>query len=229
MYILWFIVPLGYILLMNINYTFLIIILIHGISLLFSNILISFYLFNSIYIYLSGLRILIFSIFIESSITLIILSLFNQYTTSQISIKDISIEQKYLWNVYYFGLYGTIIIILSIIVNSLKMPFEYGESESELVAGSVTEFSGIFFIVFSLLEINHTIYDNIILVIIILGGNVITIKLILGLLLIYLLPRVLTTRVKINNAHYFVLIILFSSNYIIYSWTNLIKVINYVI
>lgn len=92
------------------------------------------------------------------------------------------------------------------------MPFEYSESESELVAGIIVEFSSYFFIVYSLLEINHIIFGNFIIVFFIIGGLYINIKFFLLLLILFLIPRCLAARIKFNHTLYFIIFYIFFIN-----------------
>jgi NADH:ubiquinone oxidoreductase subunit H len=46
------------------------------------------------------------------------------------------------------GLYVCVLLVV-LLFDSFRLPFDYLECESELVAGLVTEFSGLLFVVFS--------------------------------------------------------------------------------
>jgi len=85
------------------------------------------------------------------------------------------------------------------LLDGMRLPFDYVECESELVAGLVTEFSGMFFVIYSLVEINHTLLNAITLVCLLLGGYYICFKSLFIILFIFLIPRSLSCRLKITN------------------------------
>lgn len=75
---------------------------------------------------------------------------------------------------------------MGMLLDGLRLPFDYMECESELVAGLITELSGAFFVVYSVLEINHTLVSTILIVSFCFGGLFVCIKAILVLLLGFL-------------------------------------------
>ena len=81
----------------------------------------------------------------------------------------------------------------------MRLPFDYVECESELVAGLVTEFSGLFFVIYSLVEINHTLLNAITMVCLLLGGYYICFKSLFIILFVFLIPRSMSCRLKITN------------------------------
>ncbi len=157
------------------------------------------YIFSSCFVYLSSLRILIFSFIAEVLLLLSILTLFNLDNLTIFSLKEFAFSQLYTVNIFYLNFYFLIIFSIIILLDGLRLPFDYGECESELVAGIVTEFSGIFFVLYSLSESNHCILNCIFFVTVILGGIFFSIKFIIILILLILTPRAILCRFKISD------------------------------
>lgn len=86
------------------------------------------------------------------------------------------------------------------LLDGFRLPFDYVECESELVAGLVTEFSGLFFVLYSLIEINHAILNAITIVCILFGGYYICFKSLFIILFVFLIPRSMNYRLKITNS-----------------------------
>lgn len=95
------------------------------------------------------------------------------------------------------------------LLDGLKLPFDYMECESELVAGLITELSGFFFIVYSVLEINHILLATLLFSSLCFGGLFICFKAIIILIIGFFFPRVIGYRLKITTAQAFILIFLF--------------------
>jgi len=176
--------------------------IIHSITLLVSILTMGAFLFNSCFVYLSTLRILLFSMISElfNMILLLLFALVDFF--SFFSFKNLCINQTYLYNVYVLGLYFLFVFLFTNALDGLTLPFEYAECESELVTGFVTEFSGIFFVVFSLHEINHTISSSIIIILLMFGGFFITLKVLLFFVLFVMLPKSVFCRIRMSNAIY---------------------------
>lgn len=95
------------------------------------------------------------------------------------------------------------------LLDGLKLPFDYMECESELVAGIITELSGVFFVIYSVLEINHILLTTLLFASLCFGGLFICFKAIVLLVFAFFYPRVIGFRLKITTAQSFVLIFLF--------------------
>lgn len=83
-------------------------------------------------------------------------------------------------------------------IDTFRIPFDYSEAESELVLGLVTEFSGMFFVIFSLLESNHVIVAIIITITIFCGASKIIGKIVISYL-IFLNIKSLVFRFRISH------------------------------
>jgi len=225
MYLIWFFVPLGYLIFFDINFSILLLIAIHLINNVFSIFLIGCFLFTSCFIYLAAMRSLFFSIITEGALSI---SLYNFYVIdffSFFSIKNIAINQLNILNLFFIGLIFFFIFVIIILLDGMRVPFDYLECESELVAGIITEFSGFFFVLYSLIEINHLLLSSLLIVALCFGGVIMTLKSIAILISVFLFPRVLGCRLKITTAQTFVLVFLFSFAFIFFLWTAITKIL----
>lgn len=225
MYFIWFFIPLGFLILFDISFSVLLLLAIHMINNIFSIFMIGCFLFTSCFIYLAAMRALFFSIITEGVFSV---CLFNFYVLdffSFFSIKNIALNQLFVTNFYLVGLLFFFIFCLVILLDGLRIPFDYLECESELVAGIITEFSGFFFILYSLMEINHLLLSSLLIVALCFGGVFMTLKSILILIIVFLFPRVLGCRMKITTAQTFILVFLFSTTFILFLWTAITKIL----
>jgi len=180
-----------------------------------------FFLFSSTYVYLAAFRSLFLSLLNESCIIMayLIISMTDYY--SFFSIKDLIISQLILENIYYLGQLICIVFIVNILIDTLRLPFDYLECESELVAGIVTEFSGIFFVLYSLLEINHIIFNSILIGGLLIGGCYLSIKTLFIIFVVFLIPRCILIRVKLTQTYilivnYLYVVTMFNAFYILF-------------
>ena len=159
---------------------------------------------------MSSIRILIFSFISEVILLYSVLCIYNLDNFCILSIKELCLSQLYIINLYCLNIIYFILFCIIILLDSLRLPFDYSECESELVAGVITEFSGVFFVLYSLSESNHIILDCLLICSIILGGLFLSFKLILIIIFIILFPRSILCRFKINDTIYFISLFLIS-------------------
>jgi NADH:ubiquinone oxidoreductase subunit H len=174
----------------------------HGIMTIISILLVGCFIFNTSFVYVATLRIMVFSI-ISDMLFLPIVCIFGTIDFfSFFSFKNLSIGQLYQYNIIFLGLYFFPLLLFIFALDGLRLPFDYAECESELVTGLVTEVSGVFFVLFSLYEINHTFVSSIIMIVLILGGFYVTLKLLIYMLLFVLLPKAFFCRIRMTNTFY---------------------------
>lgn len=150
--------------------------------------------------------------------------LYNFYNV--VNFKNILGEQFYMKYLYIYSLFFILNFIIIILFESFSCPFDYIECDSELVAGVITEFTGIFFIVTSLLEIGHVLINNLLFIILIFGGFFLTFKLLIMIIFFQYFFRSLNFRLKINHTICLLLLYNFYINFlfILFSFINLLYI-----
>lgn len=226
MYFIWFFFPLGYIILFESSFTILILFAFHMINNVFSIFLIGCFLFTSCFVYLAAMRALFFSIISEAVLSIALYNFYILDYFSFFSIKDIANNQILISNIFIIGVMFFFIFCIILLLDGFRIPFDYLECESELVAGIITEFSGFFFVLYSLLEINHLLFTNLMLICLLFGGNLLVVKSLISLVLVFLFPRVLGCRLKITTAQTFILLFLFNTVFLFFLWISITKILS---
>lgn len=225
MFVAWFFFPIGFIILLDCGFTVLLMLAIHVFSNLFSTFLVGMLLFSSCFVYLSAMRSLFFSIISESLMMLLYLSLYLLDYFSFFGIKDICIGQLYINNFYLGGVLFVGIFWVGLLLDGMRLPFDYMECESELVAGVITELSGIFFVIYSVMEISHTLLSTLLLASMCFGGLFVCFKAIILLVVAFFWPRVVGFRMKITSAQSFILLFLCIIAFLLFNWLAVTKII----
>ena len=144
-------------------------ILIHLILILFSNIFfcLTGFLSKSRYAVIGTLRGLVHIISLDIFITIIysILAMSSQ----SVNFNDFSIAQN---NFFFIIIYLQIsfCFVILFILESKRTPFDHSETESEVVAGYSTEYSGPMLMMFYLAEYLHLIITSVHFILFFLGG-----------------------------------------------------------
>lgn len=225
LFIIWFLIPVGFIIFIDTSFSIFVICIVHLTFNIICVYTVGCYIFTSCFIYLASLRIIIFSVITEILFLLSLYSIISLDCFTLFSIKEICISQLYIVNIFCLNYIYFIFFSIIILLDAMRLPFDYSECESELVAGIVTEFSGIFFILYSLSESNHIVLNCLLLISLCFGGLFTSFKLVLVLIFIVLIPRSILCRFKITDAiNYisFYILIFFSIYYI---WNIILKVI----
>lgn len=225
MFVAWFFFPIGFIILLDCGFTVLLMLAIHVFSNLFSTFLVGMLLFSSCFVYLSAMRSLFFSIISEGLMMLLYLSLYLLDYFSFFGIKDICIGQLYINNFYLGGVLFVGIFWVGLLLDGMRLPFDYMECESELVAGVITELSGIFFVIYSVMEISHTLLSTLLLASMCFGGLFVCFKAIILLVVAFFWPRVVGFRMKITSAQSFILLFLCIIAFLLFNWLAVTKII----
>lgn len=215
MFIWWFFFPIGFLLLLDVNFS-----LIFLLGIFF----VGCFLFSSCFIYLATMRTLFFGILNESIFLFLFLLCYFMDVLSFFSVRDLCVDQLFVINFWiggvFFGLFW-----ISMLLDGLRLPFDYMECESELVAGVITEFSGIFFVLYSVMEINHLLMATLLMTSLIFGGIFVCFRSILILTFCFLTPRTIGFRLKITTAQYFIVFFLISCCLLLGLWLILMKIL----
>lgn len=225
MFIAWFFFPIGFIIMLDCGFTVLIMLAVHVFSNLLSTFLVGMLLFSSCFVYLSAMRSLFFSIISESLMMILYLSLYLLDYFSFFGVKDLCVGQLYINNFYVCGVLFVGIFWVALLLDGMKLPFDYMECESELVAGVITELSGIFFVIYSVLEISHTLLSTLLLAGFCFGGLFVCFKSIVLLVFAFFWPRVVGFRMKITSAQSFILLFLVAIGFLLFNWLAITKII----
>lgn len=208
-YGLFFILPLSNIILININYNHFILLAIHSMLAVVNTFLVGCYIINTCFVYLATIRSILFSIIGEFCILIIFMYIMNIHFYAMLNFVILNTINIILCNFLCFPMFIILLTIICIYLQNMINIFEFSEAESELVAGTITEFSGVFFCISSLIELSHMILSTYIIVSLLFGGFYFNFKFILCILLIFLIPKLLLCRLKINNALLFIFIYIY--------------------
>jgi NADH-quinone oxidoreductase subunit H len=122
---------------------------------------------NSKYAFFGAIRAAAQMISYEVCIGLIILSVV--VCAGSLNLTDIVNAQKECW--FVFPLFpAAVMFFVSALAETNRPPFDHAESESELVSGFNTEYSGMTFALFFLAEYSHIIIMSLITALLFLGG-----------------------------------------------------------
>ena len=152
-FINFFIIPICLITFINMIYNVLVFIYIEIIGEIAGIYVVGCYLFAGVYAFMSAFRHILLCIINEFSSFLIIIMVNIVDSFSFLSVKLIQIGQILLINIFILGYFLIIIVITLLLMLESVVPFDYLECESELISGIITEMSGIFFCVYSIMEI----------------------------------------------------------------------------
>lgn len=221
-----FIIPTSNINIINLSFNHFIILSIHSMLAVVDTFLVGCFIINTCFVYLATIRAILFSIIAEFCILIVFMFLINTNFYALLNFIMINVFNVILINVLCFPIFLVLLIIICMFLQNLINLFEFAEAESELVAGTITELSGVFFCISSLIEITHIIVSTYLIVTMLWGGFFFNIKFIITLILLFLVPKLLLCRLKINNALLFLFFYIFNYLFIFLIIINLIKISN---
>lgn len=222
-YFLYFLMPLSSILLVHLNHNHFLLLSIHTMLAVVNTFLVGCFILNTCFIYLATIRTILFSLISEFCILIVFMLVINVNFHAFFNFLLINVFNLILFNGLIFPVFIILIIILCIYLQNLINIFEFSEAESELVAGTITEFSGVFFCISSLIEISHVILSTYLLISLLCGGFFINYKVILCIIVIFLMPKLLLCRLKINNALLFLFFYVLNYLFIYLLFLNFLK------
>nr|AYQ19025.1 NADH dehydrogenase subunit 1 [Ptilodactylidae sp. 2 ACP-2013] len=136
---------------------------------------------NSKYSLLGSLRSVAQTISYEVSLFLILLSFLLMI--SSLNLLDFMNYQSLVWSLF-IGLPLAMIWFVSSLAETNRTPFDFAEGESELVSGFNTEYSGGSFVLIFLSEYASILFMSMLMVLIFLGGDLLSIFFFIKLVLI---------------------------------------------
>lgn len=225
-YGLFFLLPTSNIVLINANFNHFILLSLHSMLSVVNTFLVGCFIINTCFVYLATIRTILFTIIGEFCILIVFMYVININFTALLNFNLVNYLNINLLNILYFPIFLVLLIIIVIYLQNLLNIFEFAEAESELVAGTITELSGVFFCVSSLIELSHIILSTYISVTILLGGFFFNIKYIIILVLVFLVPKLLLCRLKINNALLFLFFYIFNYLFIFLLFLNTVKLVH---
>jgi len=225
-YILYFLMPLSTLILINMNFNHFILLSIHTMLAVVNTFLVGCFILNTCFIYLATMRTILFSIISEFCILIVFLYILNLNFIALFNFVVVNIFSAILLNAIILPVFVILLIIICIYLQNLINIFEFAEAESELVAGTITEFSGVFFCIASLIEISHIILSTYLVITLLCGGFFINYKVIGCLLLLFLIPKLLLCRLKINNALLFLLFYVLNYLFLYLLILNILKILH---
>uniref|UniRef100_A0AAT9UQ82 NADH-ubiquinone oxidoreductase chain 1 n=1 Tax=Blastocrithidia nonstop TaxID=2592485 RepID=A0AAT9UQ82_9TRYP len=172
-------------------------------------IFVGYFLVTSVYAFISCSRLLLLILSSESLILHFIIVMFLIQINSYCNIAYIIISQFSFYNFFFCGIFIFMFFLVWFLLECKKLPFDYVECESELIAGVFTELSGIFFVISSVVEIWSSVCFSIIFVGSFFGGFFIFVKLVLFIIGFILLFRVLCFRVKITDVFFLLFFLIY--------------------
>lgn len=222
----WFFVPIGFILMYDNGFTIFLMLVLHVFSAMFGTFMVGMLLFSSCFGYMAAYRTMFITIISENTMMILYLTVYLMDYFSYLSIKDMCIDQLYINNFFTGGVLFILIFWVCLLLDGLRLPFDYMECESELVAGVITELSGIFFVIYSVMEISHLLIATLLFASLCFGGLFVCFKSIAILAFAFLIPRVIGMRIKITTAQSFILIFLTILGLILFNWVAVMKIIS---
>lgn len=159
-----FIIPTSNINIINLNFNHFIILSIHTMLSVVDTFLVGCFIINTCFVYLATIRAILFSIIAEFCILIVFMFLINTNFYALLNFIMINVFNIVLINALCFPIFVILLIIICMFLQNLINLFEFAEAESELVAGTITELSGVFFCISSLIEITHIIVSTYLIV-----------------------------------------------------------------
>jgi len=174
---MWFLFPLGLLIVLDCCFSFLVFVcflLCYDILCVFC---VGCFLFCSCFVYLSCCRVCLVSLLCDYLFNVLVYICFVLDYFCFFCLKLCLIFQFLLFNFVFLGVCFLFLFFCCLLLESLRLPFDYLECESELVCGLYTEFSGFFFVLFSLCELNFGFLMSLFFLIMCFGGLFLCFKL----------------------------------------------------
>ena len=203
-FINWFLIPLGLLMVCDLCFSYLfmcVFFLCYDILCVFC---VGCFIFCSCFVYLSVIRVCLCGLLCDYIFSLLVYCFFVLDYFCFFCLKFVLVWQFYVFNFFMVGLVFCCFFFIILIFDSFRLPFDYLECESELVCGLYTEFSGLFFVLFSICELSFGLFNSLFCVVLCFGGIFLCFKFLFCLFCVYLMPRVILFRLRLNVSYCFV-------------------------
>ena len=202
-YTLLYVLPFSNIILLNSMFNHFLFLIFHTLLNVFNTFVIGCFIINTCFVYIATIRSILCSLISEIFMIFIFLIFFSVDFFCFFNFMFLNYSSLFVSKILLFPLFFFFMVLLVFFLHINLGLFEYVEAEAELVAGVITEYSGIFFCFSSLVEIFHQILILFIINILFFGGFFFFLKNIFILIMCILIPKMALCRLKINYMFFF--------------------------
>lgn len=202
-YVLLYVLPFSNIILLNSLYNHFLFLIFHTLLNVFNTFVVGCFIINTCFVYVATIRNILCSLISEIFVIFVFLIFFSLDFFCFFNFMFLNYSSVFISKLLMLPPFFFIIVLLIFFLHINIGLFEYVEAEAELVAGVITEYSGIFFCFSSLVEIFHQILIVFIINILFFGGFYFFLKNICILILFIIIPKMALCRLKINYMFFF--------------------------
>lgn len=202
-YVLLYVLPFSNIILLNSLFNHFLFLIFHTLLNVFNTFVVGCFIINTCFVYVATIRSILCSLLSEIFMIFIFLIFFSLDFFCFFNFMFLNYSSIFLSKILVLPPFFFCVALLIFFLHINIGLFEYIEAEAELVAGVITEYSGIFFCFSSLVEIFHQILIVFIINILFFGGFYFFLKNILVLIFFILIPKMALCRLKINYMFFF--------------------------
>jgi NADH-quinone oxidoreductase subunit H len=202
-YVLLYVLPFSNIILLNSLYNHFLFLIFHTLLNVFNTFVVGCFIINTCFVYVATIRNILCSLISEIFVIFVFLIFFSLDFFCFFNFMFLNYSSVFISKVLMLPPFFFVVVLLIFFLHINIGLFEYVEAEAELVAGVITEYSGIFFCFSSLVEIFHQILIVFIINILFFGGFYFFFKNILILIFFIIIPKMALCRLKINYMFFF--------------------------
>jgi len=162
------------------------------------------FIFCSCFVYLAVVRVCAVGLLCDYVFGIVCYCFFVLEYGVFFCVQGVLVGQMYCWDAVFVGVVGCGVLWGVLLVEVGRVPFDYVECESELVCGVYTEWAGMCFVLFSVGELSWGVYHSVVGIVFCFGGVYICFKVLWGICAVYVGPRVVFMRMRVNVCYCFV-------------------------